>query len=193
MDHKYLRDHPGSAFARHVVCARNPSSPLPFLDSAALAHRLDDLREFYSQPRSFVLDRSYPYLSEASMDREDCAQATLTLVSRLKAGASSQPLPARPGPAGHLRLALNSRAGFRDTPVPSNTGHVSAGVEHGPQGPLLPVPTKQMRPGRSRPHGRLESTHCSARRCVSCLLLSSAIRMSWQNRTTRPRTPCGAL
>lgn len=88
LDHKYLRDHPENVFSSQVVPAPNPASPLPFLESGALAHRLDDLREFYASPGGFVLDRPYPYLSEDSMNRvvEDCARAIVTLTSRLEAG-----------------------------------------------------------------------------------------------------------
>ncbi|MFD1731130.1 hypothetical protein ACFSC4_08710 [Deinococcus malanensis] len=88
LDHKYLRDHPHNVFSSQVVPAPNPPSPLPFLGSEALAHRLDDLREFYAQPGGFVLDRSYPYLSEDSMNRvvEDCARAIVVLTNRLEAG-----------------------------------------------------------------------------------------------------------
>lgn len=91
LDHKYLRDHPGNVFARVVVNAPNPPSPLPFLPSGALAHRLDDLRAFYRTPEEFVLDRAYPYLSEASMDRavEDSTRVLLTLLARLEAGEVS--------------------------------------------------------------------------------------------------------
>jgi len=88
LDHKYLRDHPDNVFARQVVGTPNPASPLPFLPSEALADRLDDLRTFYRAPEAFVLDRAYPYLGEATMDRvvEDSARTILTLLARLAAG-----------------------------------------------------------------------------------------------------------
>lgn len=88
LDHKYLRDHPDNVFARRVVDAPNPVSPLPFLPTEALADRLDDLRTFYREPRGFVLDRAYPYLGEATMDRvvEGSARTILTLLARLEAG-----------------------------------------------------------------------------------------------------------
>jgi Zinc dependent phospholipase C len=88
LDHKYLRDHPGNVFARFVVGASPPPSPFAFLPTDALADRLDDLREFYSAPGDLVLDRPYPYLSEASMDRavKDCADAVATLLTQLARG-----------------------------------------------------------------------------------------------------------
>ena len=69
-----------------MAVAPNPPSPFAFLPSDALAYRLDDLREFYSSPSEFILDRDYPYLAEATMDRvvEDCADATETLLAHLQ-------------------------------------------------------------------------------------------------------------
>lgn len=88
LDHKYLRDCPDNAFVRWVVDAPNPPSPFSFLPSDALAYRLDDLRGFYSRPEEFVLDREYPYLSEASMDRavQDCAREIALLLEQLEGG-----------------------------------------------------------------------------------------------------------
>ena len=88
LDHKYLRDHPGNVFERYVVAAPNPPSSFAFLPTDALAYRLDDLRESYSAPGEFALDRDYPYLAEATMDRvvEDCADAIGTLLARLLTG-----------------------------------------------------------------------------------------------------------
>lgn len=89
LDHKYLRDHPDHVFGRLVVGTPNPPSPFVFLPSEALAYRLDDLREFYGESGNLTLDRAYPYLSEASMDRlvEDGARALLRLDAALRAGA----------------------------------------------------------------------------------------------------------
>ncbi|CAM3887570.1 zinc dependent phospholipase C family protein [Deinococcus frigens] len=88
LDHKYLRDFPDNVFARAVVNAVNPASPLPFLPSGALADRLDDLRTFYRHPGDMVLDRPYPYLSEATMNRvvDDSARIISELLARLEAG-----------------------------------------------------------------------------------------------------------
>ncbi|UQN05126.1 zinc dependent phospholipase C family protein [Deinococcus sp. QL22] len=88
LDHKYLRDCPDNAFARWVMGAPNPPSPFAFLPSEALAYRLDDLREFYSHPEAFVLDRKYPYFSEATMNRavQDCAREIAALLEQLEAG-----------------------------------------------------------------------------------------------------------
>lgn len=91
LDHKYLRDQPGNVFARVVAGAANPPSPLDFLPDEALADRLDDLRSFYAAPEGFILDRAYPYLSEARMTRtvEESARIILGLMSRLQAGEVS--------------------------------------------------------------------------------------------------------
>ncbi|MFK7602796.1 zinc dependent phospholipase C family protein [Deinococcus sp. SM5_A1] len=88
LDHKYLRDFPDNVFARGVVSAIDPPSPLPFLPSEALADRLDNLRTFYGNPRDLVLDRPYLYPSEATMNRvvEDSAQIIAALLARLEAG-----------------------------------------------------------------------------------------------------------
>ena len=88
LDRKYQRDHLGNVFERYVVAAPNLPSTFAFLPTDALAYRLDDLREFYSAPSEFVLDRNYPYLAEATMDRVvgDCADAIGTLLARLLTG-----------------------------------------------------------------------------------------------------------
>ncbi len=88
LDHKYLRDVPDNVFSQVVMGAANPSSPLPFLPAEALADRLDDLRVFYGQSGDLTLDRPYPYLSEASMNRvvQDSAQIIAELLTRLTAG-----------------------------------------------------------------------------------------------------------
>lgn len=88
LDHKFLRDVPDNVFARVVVDAINPPSPLPFLPADALADRLDELRTFYGNSEALVLDRPYPYLSEASMNRviQDSARTITELLARLSAG-----------------------------------------------------------------------------------------------------------
>ncbi|GGL72270.1 hypothetical protein GCM10010840_08000 [Deinococcus aerolatus] len=88
LDHKYLRDVPDNVFSQVVMGAANPSSPLTFLPTEALADRLDDLRVFYGQPGDLTLDRPYPYLSEASMNQavQDSAQIIAELLARLTAG-----------------------------------------------------------------------------------------------------------
>lgn len=92
LDHKYLRDHPDNVFTRWVLGTPNPTSPLPFLPSEALAERLDDLRAYYGSAEGLVLDRPYPYLDEATMDRvvKDSARVILNLLARLEAGDISQ-------------------------------------------------------------------------------------------------------
>ncbi|CAM3274128.1 hypothetical protein DESA109040_06190 [Deinococcus saxicola] len=86
LDHKYLRDFPDNVFARAVVNAVNPPSPLPFLPTEALADRLDNLRTFYGNPGDLILDRPYPYLSETTMNRvvDDSAQMIAALLAQLE-------------------------------------------------------------------------------------------------------------
>lgn len=86
LDHKFLRDVPDNAYARLVVGAANPPSPLPFLPAGALADRLDDLRAFYGAPPAHPLDRPYPHLAETTMTRavHDSAQWIAALLQRLR-------------------------------------------------------------------------------------------------------------
>ncbi|MFC4637585.1 hypothetical protein [Deinococcus hohokamensis] len=84
LDFKHLRDVPDNVFARVVMPAAHPISPLPFLPTEALAHRLDDLRAFYGSPSGGPLNRPYPYLSEATMTQ--VIEPILALVRQLEAG-----------------------------------------------------------------------------------------------------------
>lgn len=90
LDHKYLRDFPDNVFARVIVSAVNPPSPLPFLPSEALADRLDDLRTFYGNPGDLRLDRPSPYLSDVTMNRvvDDNAQMIAALLAQLETAST---------------------------------------------------------------------------------------------------------
>ncbi|MBX3083752.1 MAG: hypothetical protein KF716_19115 [Anaerolineae bacterium] len=70
LDHKYVRDHPHGLFQRVLLTAPNPPCYFPFLVESALHSQLNDIRTFYAQPDpDRVLDRAYPYLNAATMDR----------------------------------------------------------------------------------------------------------------------------
>ncbi|MDV6373992.1 zinc dependent phospholipase C family protein [Deinococcus arenicola] len=88
LDFKYLRDNPDNVFTRHVAGTLNPPSPLPFLSSEGLAESLDSKRTFYASGNDMVLDRPYPYLSEASMNRvvEDSTEIIAALLAQLGMG-----------------------------------------------------------------------------------------------------------
>ncbi|HUS13661.1 MAG TPA: hypothetical protein VM536_01470 [Chloroflexia bacterium] len=89
LDHQYVRDHPDSLFWRVFVPAPNPPSDLPFVPDAALHHQLDHIRGYYSAPDPDVmpLDRPYPYLNAAAMDRfvADATAAVLQMLDILQA------------------------------------------------------------------------------------------------------------
>ncbi len=70
LDHRYVRDHPNSIFWRVLMRSPNPPQYLPFVSERALNHQLDYIRKFYSEPDpTWVLDRPFPYLNEATMSR----------------------------------------------------------------------------------------------------------------------------
>lgn len=101
LDQVYVRDHPESLFWRVLMRVPNPLQYLPFVPAAALGQQLDYIRKFYSEPdASWVLDRPYPYLSAATMDRyvADATGALLVLHARLSAA------PPPDGAASALRL-----------------------------------------------------------------------------------------
>lgn len=81
LDLKFVRDQPDSLGWRLFQEADNPPAPLPFLSEQALHQQLDRIRNFYGTPHDDLdLDRVYPYLSEATMDRY-VANATAALVT----------------------------------------------------------------------------------------------------------------
>ncbi len=85
LDQCYVRDHPDSLFWRVFLTAPYPPAYLPFIPNAALHHQFDYIRKFYSQPDpGWVLDRPYPYLNEATMDRfvDDATAAIVSIRAR---------------------------------------------------------------------------------------------------------------
>jgi Zinc dependent phospholipase C len=70
LDQLYVRDHPGSVFWRIFLTDPLPQSPLPFIRQEAFEHQMQYIRTFYSHPpQEWILDRPYPYLNEATMQR----------------------------------------------------------------------------------------------------------------------------
>lgn len=70
LDHHYLRDPPDCSFWRVFAVMPNPPTYLPFLSEEALHHSLNHIREGYRSPSAdWLVDRPYPYLNAASMNR----------------------------------------------------------------------------------------------------------------------------
>jgi hypothetical protein len=70
LDFLYLRDHPQSLFWRSVAITPNPPAYFPFLVEQALHYSMDNLRQSYTHPKpERLLDRRYPWLNAAVMDR----------------------------------------------------------------------------------------------------------------------------
>jgi hypothetical protein len=88
LDHKYVRDHPGGLFQRVIRNAVPLPAVLDFLPQAAVAHQLAHIQRFYGEPEPRTLDRPYPYLNAATMDRyvADATRCLLTIHRALAAG-----------------------------------------------------------------------------------------------------------
>jgi hypothetical protein len=70
LDLRYVRDHPQSLFWRAILPASIPPCPIPFISQAAFEQQMSYIRGFYSQGAAErKLDRVYPYLNEATMQR----------------------------------------------------------------------------------------------------------------------------
>jgi hypothetical protein len=69
LDRRYLRDHPRSLYWRVLLPAPNPQPDLPFLVETALHQQLTHIRAFYRQTPTSRLDRRYPYLNAATLER----------------------------------------------------------------------------------------------------------------------------
>jgi hypothetical protein len=86
LDHQYVRDNPESLFWRVILPTPEPAVDLPFLTEQGVQFSLDHIRTFYSTPDpSLDLDRHYPYLSAATMQRyvEDAVTAIRTVLDAL--------------------------------------------------------------------------------------------------------------
>ncbi len=69
LDHKFVRENSNSLFWRLVRDAEPPVADLDFLPAAANAQQLAHIQNFYGDLKPRELDRPYPYLNAASMDR----------------------------------------------------------------------------------------------------------------------------
>lgn len=69
LDHLYVRDHPDALFWRLVRHAAPMTAALDFLSEAGVRHQLAHIQQFYGEPEPRDLDRLYPYLNTAGMDR----------------------------------------------------------------------------------------------------------------------------
>lgn len=87
LDQRYVRDHTDCLFWRIFLSAAIPQSPLPFVRQEAFEHQMAYIRDFYSHPADdWILDRPYPYLSEANMQRYvNETSASLVRILRLLA------------------------------------------------------------------------------------------------------------
>jgi hypothetical protein len=85
LDQRYVRDHKESLFWRVFLNSPIPSSSLEFVRQDAFEHQVNYIRDFYSHPSSkWVLDRSYPYINEATMAKYvDETSASLAKIARL--------------------------------------------------------------------------------------------------------------
>ncbi len=87
LDFLYLRDHPNSLFWKVFLPNPDPPSYVSFVPTSTLHHQLEYKRSFYTDTHDdLVLDRAYPYLNEATMNRfvEDCAASSLTIYTALQ-------------------------------------------------------------------------------------------------------------
>ncbi|MBA4399600.1 MAG: hypothetical protein C0396_06995 [Anaerolinea sp.] len=90
LDHRFLRDHPTWEPWQIIRSLELNSIPISHIPLPAVTAQLDTIRNYYTEPDpARVLDRLFPYLSEATMQRAvtDCAAACLKLYQRLQAGA----------------------------------------------------------------------------------------------------------
>jgi len=86
LDARYLREHPQHLYWRVFVVTPNPVAPLPFLNDAGLQHSFGYIRMMYPERLNGELDRRYPYLNEATMNRyvDDSTRALLNIYRRLQ-------------------------------------------------------------------------------------------------------------
>ena len=87
LDFRYLRDHPDSLFWSVFLPNPDPPSYVSFIPTSTLHQQLDYKRSFYNSTHDdLVLDRTYPYLNEADMNRfvEDCTANSLTIYAALQ-------------------------------------------------------------------------------------------------------------
>lgn len=89
LDHRFLRDHPGWEPWQQILSLELTGIPINHIPPSAVATQLDLIRSYYTDPEpDRVLERPFPYLNEATMQRAvmDCAAACLKLYGRLQSG-----------------------------------------------------------------------------------------------------------
>jgi len=122
LDFQYLQDHPAGVFQRIVQVMPNPAPALPFIPPAAWHSQLDSIRAYYTtlDPEVAPLERAYPYLNAATMNRfvADATQVLVELRQRLQTG----PIP----PYESVRQMLPPAVLL--APYPGPLGDPSAGV-----------------------------------------------------------------
>ena len=89
LDHKYVRDYPASLFWRIIWRAAPPAADLDFLPEAAVQQQLAHIQRFYGEQQPRNLDRPYPFLNAAAMDRyvADTTASLLQIHQALTTGA----------------------------------------------------------------------------------------------------------
>jgi hypothetical protein len=85
LDQRYVRGHPDCLTWKLFSTSEIPQVPLPFIEQSAFEHQVNYIREFYGKPSpKWNLDRLYPYLNEAAMQRYvDESAASLLKINRL--------------------------------------------------------------------------------------------------------------
>jgi len=85
LDRKYMRDHQEGRFWRVLVEAEEMPRYLPHFPAEATSEQVRYIRDIYVNPEpGRPLDRDYPYLNEASMDRyvRESSAVALEILSR---------------------------------------------------------------------------------------------------------------
>lgn len=85
LDQRFVRDHKDCLFWRVFLPAPIPQAGLDFVRQEAFEHQVNYIRDFYAKPSTdWVLDRTYPYINEATMARYvDETSASLARIARL--------------------------------------------------------------------------------------------------------------
>lgn len=85
LDRKYFRDHSNTEIWQAMKSLNTPPSYLQYIPPVAMSQQMDYIANIYLQPaENSELDRNYPYLNEATMDRfvDESTQAALRIVSQ---------------------------------------------------------------------------------------------------------------
>ncbi len=90
LDHLYLEEHPESSFFSIYLRETTPQLGLPFIPQAAYEYMTGYIREYYSPPPAKInLERPFPYLNKAAMNRQIhlISTALIGLAEKMRAGA----------------------------------------------------------------------------------------------------------